>query len=74
VAARLLGLRVRISPRAWSAVSCVCVCVCVVRCQVDIPATDRSHVQRCSTECGVSECDREASTRRWPSPTRTVEP
>ena len=52
----------------------VCVCVCVVRCQVDNPATGRSHIHRSPTECDVSEFDREASTRRWPSPTRPAEP
>ena len=65
VAARLLGLGVRHPPEAWSAVSCVC----VVRCQVDISATGRSHVQR-----SPIECDREAYTRRWPSLTGAVEP
>ena len=33
-----------------------------------------SLVQRSSTECGVSECDREVSIMRRPTPTRTVEP
>ena len=72
MAARLLELRVRIPPEALIAVSCVCVCVCAL--SVDIPATDRSHLQRSPTECDVSECDREASTRMWPGPTRAVEP
>jgi len=33
------------------------------------PAAGRSLVQRIPTECGVSECDREASTMRrsWPT-------
>jgi len=42
--------------------------------QVAVPATGRSIVQRNRTECGVSECDREASIIRRPRPTRTVEP
>jgi hypothetical protein len=44
-AARLLGLRIRIPPEAWilSVVSVVC-------CQVEVSATDRSHVQRNPTE------------------------
>jgi hypothetical protein len=44
--------------------------VSVVCCQVEVPAIGRSLVQRSSTECGVSECDREASTMRKPWPTR----
>jgi hypothetical protein len=41
----------------------------VVCCQV-VYASDRSLVQRMPiTECGVSECDREASIMRWPWPT-----
>jgi hypothetical protein len=35
--------------------------VSVVCCQVEVSATGRSLVQRSPTECGVSECDREAS-------------
>jgi hypothetical protein len=38
----------------------VCV-VFVVCCQVEVSATGWSLVQRSSTDCGVSECDREAS-------------
>ena len=38
-------------------------------CQV-VSASDRSLVQRMPTECGVSECDREASIMRWPWLTR----
>jgi len=41
-----------------------------VCCQVEVSATSRSLVQRSSTECGVSECDREASIMRKPWPTR----
>jgi hypothetical protein len=54
--ARLLGLWVRIPPRAWmSLVSVVC-------CQVEVSATSWSLVQRSPIECGVSKvCDREAS-------------
>ena len=39
--------------------------------QVAVPATGRSIIQRSRTECGVSECDREASIMRRPRPTRT---
>jgi hypothetical protein len=55
-AAYLLGLWVRIPPRAWmSLVSVVC-------CQVEVSVTSWSFVQRSSTECGVSQvCDCEAS-------------
>jgi len=35
--------------------------VIVVCCQVEVSATGRSLVQRSPTECGVSECDSEAS-------------
>jgi hypothetical protein len=69
-AARWLGLRVRISPGAWMSVCCKC-CVC---CQVEVSATGRSLVQRGPTERGVSECDLEALTMRWPRPIRAVEP
>ena len=37
-------------------------------------ALGRSLVQRSPTECGVSECDREASIMKRPWPTRAVEP
>ena len=33
----------------------------VVCCPVEVSATGRLLVQRSPTECGVSECDREAS-------------
>ena len=36
--------------------------------------TGRSLVQRSSTECGVSECDLETTTRSRPWPTRNVDP
>jgi hypothetical protein len=35
--------------------------VSVVCCQVEVSASGWSLVQRSPTECGVSECDREAS-------------
>jgi len=47
----------------------------VVYCQVDVSATGRSLTQMSPTECGVSECNREASKQRKPRPTsdcRTV--
>jgi hypothetical protein len=49
VAARLLGLRVRIPPGhgCLSLVNVVC-------CQVEVSAPGRSLVQRSPTECGVS--------------------
>jgi hypothetical protein len=37
--------------------------VSVVCCQVEVCATSWSLVQRSPTDCGVSECDREASTK-----------
>jgi len=40
--------------------------VSVVCGQVEVSATSRSLVQRSPTECGASECDREASTRWRP--------
>jgi hypothetical protein len=55
------GLRVRILPRALMSV------VSVMCCEVEVSATGRSLVQRSSADCGVSECNREASImrRRW---------
>jgi hypothetical protein len=44
--------------------------VSVVCWQVEVSATGRSLVQRSPTDCGVSECDREASIMRRPWPTR----
>jgi hypothetical protein len=44
--------------------------VSVVCCQIEISASGRSLVRRSPTECGVSECDRKASTVRLPWPTR----
>jgi hypothetical protein len=42
--------------------------VSVVCCQVEACATGGSLIQRSLTECGVSECDPEMSTRRRPEP------
>jgi hypothetical protein len=54
---------------------CMDVCYeCCVCCQVEVSATSWSLVQRSPTECGVPECDREASTVRRPWPTRAVAP
>jgi hypothetical protein len=63
LAARLLGLRVRIPPghECPSLVSVVC-------CQVEVSEMGRSLVQGSYIECGVSECYHEASRRRWPGP------
>jgi hypothetical protein len=44
----------------------------VVCCQVEVSATDRSLFQMSPGDCGVTECDREASKMR-PRPTRAVE-
>jgi hypothetical protein len=44
--------------------------VSVVCCQLEVSASGWSLVQRSPTECGVSECDCEASTMRRPWPTR----
>jgi hypothetical protein len=67
-AALFLGLRVRIPPGAWMSV------VKFVFCQLEVSASDSSLVQGSPTECGVSGCDREASTMRRPWPTRAVAP
>jgi hypothetical protein len=48
--------------------------VSVVCCQVEVSATGWSLVQRSPTECGVSECDREASIMRRPEPLGAVAP
>jgi hypothetical protein len=42
----------------------------VVFCQVEVSASGWSLVQRSLTECGVSECDHEASIMRRPWPIR----
>jgi hypothetical protein len=41
----------------------------VVGCQVQLSASGLSLAQRSPTECGVSECDGEASVIKWPWPT-----
>jgi hypothetical protein len=46
----------------------ICCKCCVL--SVEVPASGSSLVQRSPTECGVSECHREASTMRRPWPTR----
>jgi hypothetical protein len=62
-AARLLGLRVRIpTGHCLSLVSVVCY-------QVEVSESGWSLVQRIPTDCGVSECDREASIMMRPWPT-----
>jgi hypothetical protein len=61
-AARLMGLRVWIPPGARMSV-CLSVVVC---CQVDVSASDWTLVRRSSTECGVSDCNREALAVRRP--------
>jgi len=38
--------------------------VAVVCCQIEVPVTGRSLVQRSPTECDVSECDGGSSKRR----------
>jgi len=38
--------------------------VSVVCCQIEVSATGRSLVQRSPTDCGASECDRDASIMR----------
>jgi len=43
---------------------------CVVCSQVEVSASGWSLVQSSPTECGVSECDREASLMRRPWPAR----
>jgi hypothetical protein len=42
----------------------------VVCCQVEVSASGRTLVQKSPTECGVYECDHEASTMRMPYLTR----
>jgi hypothetical protein len=48
--------------------------VSVVCCQVEVSATSWSLVQRSPTECGVSECDREALKWGGLGPQGAVEP
>jgi hypothetical protein len=63
-AACLLGLWVRIPLAAWTPAL-----VSVVCCQVEVTASGLSLVRRSPVECGVSECDCEASMTRKPRPT-----
>ena len=60
----LVEFQVWIPMRAWSPSVAR-----VVYCQVAVSATGWSLVQRAPTECGVSECDLETSTRNrlWPN-------
>ena len=44
--------------------------VIVVCCQVEVSVSGWSLVQKSPSDCGVSECDREASVMRRPWPTR----
>jgi hypothetical protein len=67
-AARLLRIWVRIPPKTRMFVPYKC---CVLS---EVFATCRSLVQGSSTECGVSECDRETSITRRPSSTTAIEP
>jgi hypothetical protein len=64
-AARLLELRVRIP----TGVQSLCL-LCVVYFQVKVFLSGSSLVQRSSIDCGVSECDREASTMTGPCSNR----
>jgi hypothetical protein len=56
-AARLLGLRVRITPGVWTTVSWECY-------QVQVSGTSQSLVQRRHSNCGVSLCDVGTSSTR----------
>jgi hypothetical protein len=61
------GFESRLGHGCLSVVSVVC-------CQVEVSATSWFLVQRSPTDCGVSECDREASMKReGPGPYRAVE-
>jgi hypothetical protein len=64
-ASRLLELRVRIPPEALKYLPLLS----VLCCHVAVSASGWSLVQRSTTKCGVSECDREASIMRRPWPT-----
>ena len=68
VAARLLGLRVRILPGAWMSVASI---VC---CQLEVSASGWSLFQRITTDCDVFECDLETSKLRRRCLTRALEP
>ena len=70
-AARLLGLRFRISVGGMDVLSVVS----VVCCQVEVFIAGRSLARRSPTDCGVFECDLGTSTVRSVRPTRgAVEP
>ena len=56
----LVGIVGSNSVGAWTFV------VSVVCCQVEVPTSGWSLVQRSPTECGVSECDHESSIMRRP--------
>jgi hypothetical protein len=57
--------------KAWACGSLAGV-VGVVCFMIEVSASGWSLIQRGHTECGVSECDREASIMRKPWPTRAV--
>jgi hypothetical protein len=60
------------SNSAWGMECCLmCVCVLCVGRWIFLRTAD--HTSREVLASAMSECDREASTRRWPSPTRAVE-
>ena len=64
VAARLLGLRVRVPPGAWMCVCCeCCVLSCRYICDELITRPEESYRLWC-----VVGCDLEASSMRWPWP------
>jgi len=62
---RLLQWRFGIPPESWKSVSCEC---CVL--QEEFYLSGCSVIQRSPTECDVSECDREYSSRRKLGPIR----
>jgi hypothetical protein len=64
-AACLVRLWVRVPAVAWMSVVLSVVC-----CQVEVSSSGWSLVQESPTDCGVSECDREAWIMRRPYPTR----
>ena len=51
------------NPAGGMDICLLCVFLC---CQVDVSASGLSLGQRSPTECGVSGCDLDASTFRWP--------
>jgi hypothetical protein len=63
--ARLLGLWVRRPPGAWMSVFCECACVLSGR----VLCVGPFIALRSSSECDVSECDREVAVMRRPRPT-----